>query len=147
MSLDAHRQRIVNWINATGGTSSAFDVTTKVLAVVSICSYYFCIEYNGHFNTSWCLSLLSCHWWQLHQLYLGLFASQGLYSDATLIGSVVKGCRKLHNILCWILKSTSGHLILDDNILNKNIVELFYAPSIFLFLSLLLHLHCLSFSR
>lgn len=29
--LDAHRQRIVNWINATGGTSSAFDVTTKVV--------------------------------------------------------------------------------------------------------------------
>nr|XP_016434278.1 PREDICTED: uncharacterized protein LOC107760700 isoform X1 [Nicotiana tabacum] len=28
---DAHRQRIVNWINATGGSSSAFDVTTKVL--------------------------------------------------------------------------------------------------------------------
>lgn len=27
---DAHRQRIVNWINAAGGTSSAFDVTTKV---------------------------------------------------------------------------------------------------------------------
>lgn len=27
---DAHRQRIINWINATGGTSSAFDVTTKV---------------------------------------------------------------------------------------------------------------------
>ncbi|XP_071915829.1 uncharacterized protein [Coffea arabica] len=26
---DAHRQRIVNWINATGGISSAFDVTTK----------------------------------------------------------------------------------------------------------------------
>ncbi|XP_027187610.1 uncharacterized protein [Cicer arietinum] len=26
---DAHRQRIVNWINATGGTSSAFDITTK----------------------------------------------------------------------------------------------------------------------
>lgn len=26
---DAHRQRIVNWVNATGGTSSAFDVTTK----------------------------------------------------------------------------------------------------------------------
>ncbi|CAM6100036.1 unnamed protein product [Calypogeia fissa] len=26
---DAHRQRIINWINATGGTSSAFDVTTK----------------------------------------------------------------------------------------------------------------------
>ncbi|KAG6405866.1 hypothetical protein SASPL_133460 [Salvia splendens] len=29
---DAHRQRIVNWINATGGTSSAFDVTTKANA-------------------------------------------------------------------------------------------------------------------
>ncbi|MCO5602610.1 hypothetical protein L7F22_056744 [Adiantum nelumboides] len=26
---DAHRQRIVNWVNASGGTSSAFDVTTK----------------------------------------------------------------------------------------------------------------------
>ncbi|XP_077223141.1 uncharacterized protein LOC143856751 [Tasmannia lanceolata] len=26
---DAHRQRIVDWINATGGTSSAFDVTSK----------------------------------------------------------------------------------------------------------------------
>ncbi|XP_024963847.1 uncharacterized protein LOC112504124, partial [Cynara cardunculus var. scolymus] len=26
---DAHRQRVINWINATGGTSSAFDVTTK----------------------------------------------------------------------------------------------------------------------
>ncbi|KAG0557919.1 hypothetical protein KC19_11G166400 [Ceratodon purpureus] len=26
---DSHRQRIVNWINAAGGTSSAFDVTTK----------------------------------------------------------------------------------------------------------------------
>ncbi|WCJ25592.1 Alpha-amylase [Euphorbia peplus] len=26
---DSHRQRLVNWINATGGTSSAFDVTTK----------------------------------------------------------------------------------------------------------------------
>lgn len=26
---NGHRQRIINWINATGGTSSAFDVTTK----------------------------------------------------------------------------------------------------------------------
>ncbi|XP_057822676.1 uncharacterized protein LOC131035073 isoform X1 [Cryptomeria japonica] len=26
---DSHRQRIINWINATQGTSSAFDVTTK----------------------------------------------------------------------------------------------------------------------
>jgi hypothetical protein len=29
--IDVHRQRIVNWINATDGTSSAFDITTKVL--------------------------------------------------------------------------------------------------------------------
>ncbi|KAJ0901493.1 putative alpha-amylase [Helianthus annuus] len=28
---DAHRQRVINWINATSGTSSAFDVTTKVI--------------------------------------------------------------------------------------------------------------------
>lgn len=28
-SQDSHRQRIVNWVNATGGSSSAFDVTTK----------------------------------------------------------------------------------------------------------------------
>lgn len=26
---DAHRQRIVDWINATSGTAGAFDVTTK----------------------------------------------------------------------------------------------------------------------
>ena len=26
---DAHRQRIVNWINAAGGLSTAFDITTK----------------------------------------------------------------------------------------------------------------------
>ncbi|XP_052116794.1 uncharacterized protein LOC107486262 [Arachis duranensis] len=26
---DAHRQRIVDWVNATGGTSAAFDMTTK----------------------------------------------------------------------------------------------------------------------
>ncbi|CAK9193722.1 unnamed protein product [Sphagnum troendelagicum] len=26
---DSHRQRIIDWINAAGGTSSAFDVTTK----------------------------------------------------------------------------------------------------------------------
>jgi hypothetical protein len=29
--IDAQRQRIVNWINATSSTSSAFDITTKVL--------------------------------------------------------------------------------------------------------------------
>ncbi|KAI3794245.1 hypothetical protein L1987_36874 [Smallanthus sonchifolius] len=26
----AHCQRVINWINATGGTSSTFDVTTKM---------------------------------------------------------------------------------------------------------------------
>lgn len=34
---DAHRQRIVDWINATSGTAGAFDVTTKgILHSVSI---------------------------------------------------------------------------------------------------------------
>lgn len=28
-SQDAHRQRIIDWINATNGFSGAFDVTTK----------------------------------------------------------------------------------------------------------------------
>ena len=26
---DAHRQQIIDWINAAGGTTTAFDVTTK----------------------------------------------------------------------------------------------------------------------
>ena len=42
MYPDAHRQRIINWINATGGTSSAFDVTTKVLSGLlqdAFCNY------------------------------------------------------------------------------------------------------------
>ena len=29
MLQDAHRQRIIDWINAAGGTATAFDVTTK----------------------------------------------------------------------------------------------------------------------
>ena len=29
MVQDAHRQRIIDWINAAGGTATAFDVTTK----------------------------------------------------------------------------------------------------------------------
>ncbi|KAL5582175.1 hypothetical protein UlMin_014617 [Ulmus minor] len=37
---DAHRQRIVNWINATGGTSSAFDVTTKGILHYALHSEY-----------------------------------------------------------------------------------------------------------
>lgn len=36
---DAHRQRIVDWINATNGAAGAFDVTTKgILHSVSISS-------------------------------------------------------------------------------------------------------------
>ncbi|GKB18929.1 hypothetical protein Tco_0852852 [Tanacetum coccineum] len=31
MCAYAHRKRVINWINATGGTSSAFDVTTKTI--------------------------------------------------------------------------------------------------------------------
>jgi len=37
---DAHRQRIVNWINATGGSSSAFDVTTKGILHVALHNQY-----------------------------------------------------------------------------------------------------------
>lgn len=34
---DAHRQRIIDWINAASGTAGAFDVTTKgILHSVSI---------------------------------------------------------------------------------------------------------------
>jgi hypothetical protein len=46
---DAHRQRIVDWINATSGTAGAFDVTTKgILHIVrfyrnSLNSYYHCL--------------------------------------------------------------------------------------------------------
>lgn len=39
---DAHRQWIINWINATGDTSSAFDVTTKV--ILSISQHFFSRE-------------------------------------------------------------------------------------------------------
>uniref|UniRef100_A0A7N0ULS4 1,4-alpha-D-glucan glucanohydrolase n=1 Tax=Kalanchoe fedtschenkoi TaxID=63787 RepID=A0A7N0ULS4_KALFE len=39
---DAHRQRIVDWINATGGTAGAFDVTTKGIlhAALEKCEYW-----------------------------------------------------------------------------------------------------------
>ncbi|GMJ13462.1 ALPHA-AMYLASE-LIKE 3, alpha-amylase-like 3 [Hibiscus trionum] len=38
---DAHRQRIVDWINATNGTAGAFDVTTKGIlhSVLERCEY------------------------------------------------------------------------------------------------------------
>ena len=39
---DAHRQRIINWINAAGGRATAFDVTTKGIlhAVFERCEYW-----------------------------------------------------------------------------------------------------------
>lgn len=40
---DAHRQRIIDWINATSGAAGAFDVTTKgILHAVSVhlCKFY-----------------------------------------------------------------------------------------------------------
>ncbi|KAL8518790.1 hypothetical protein ACS0TY_009955 [Phlomoides rotata] len=39
---DAHRQRIVDWINATNGTASAFDVTTKGIlhSALEKCEYW-----------------------------------------------------------------------------------------------------------
>ena len=40
---DAHRQRIVDWINDTHGTAGAFDVTTKgIFHSVSISKILFC---------------------------------------------------------------------------------------------------------
>ncbi|XP_022998113.1 alpha-amylase 3, chloroplastic-like [Cucurbita maxima] len=39
---DAHRQRIIDWINATNGTAGAFDVTTKGIlhSAVDRCEYW-----------------------------------------------------------------------------------------------------------
>ncbi|XP_021722967.1 alpha-amylase 3, chloroplastic-like [Chenopodium quinoa] len=39
---DAHRQRIIDWVNATGGTAGAFDVTTKGIlhSVLERCEYW-----------------------------------------------------------------------------------------------------------
>lgn len=42
---DAHRQRIIDWINAANGTAGAFDVTTKgILHSVSI-PFLFSLSY------------------------------------------------------------------------------------------------------
>ncbi|KAK2456317.1 60S ribosomal protein L37a [Trifolium repens] len=40
IAKDVHRQRIVNWINATDGTSSAFDITTKRILHSSLHNEY-----------------------------------------------------------------------------------------------------------
>ena len=51
---DAHRQRIIDWINATSGAAGAFDVTTKgILHAVSV---HLCRFYVGTF-------VLSCSLW------------------------------------------------------------------------------------
>ena len=42
LNQDAHRQRIIDWINAAGGLSTAFDITTKGIlhAVFERCEYW-----------------------------------------------------------------------------------------------------------
>lgn len=37
---DAHRQRTVNWCDRTGGTSAAFDFTTKGVQLLTPCAYH-----------------------------------------------------------------------------------------------------------
>lgn len=49
---DAHRQRTVNWCDRTGGTSAAFDFTTKGAATATPAAR------NNHGpNTAWCTIL------------------------------------------------------------------------------------------
>ncbi|KAI3502457.1 hypothetical protein L1887_30536 [Cichorium endivia] len=46
---DAHRQRIVDWINATNGSAGAFDVTTKGIlhSAIERCEYWRLSDSNG----------------------------------------------------------------------------------------------------
>ncbi|XP_009758349.1 alpha-amylase 3, chloroplastic isoform X2 [Nicotiana tabacum] len=46
---DAHRQRIVDWINATNGTAGAFDVTTKGIlhSAIERCEYWRLSDQKG----------------------------------------------------------------------------------------------------
>ncbi|KAK9052138.1 hypothetical protein SSX86_028766 [Deinandra increscens subsp. villosa] len=46
---DAHRQRIVDWINDTNGTAGAFDVTTKGIfhSAIERCEYWRLSDSNG----------------------------------------------------------------------------------------------------
>ncbi|KAI3978016.1 hypothetical protein MKX01_032393 [Papaver californicum] len=48
-SLNAHRQRIIDWINATSGTSGAFDVTTKGIlhSALEGCEYWRLSDESG----------------------------------------------------------------------------------------------------
>nr|GME05047.1 alpha-amylase 3, chloroplastic isoform X2 [Ipomoea batatas] len=55
---DAHRQRIVDWINATNGTVGAFDVTTKGILHAAGCKggkmQGGCELYGGKLGTGEC---------------------------------------------------------------------------------------------
>ncbi|KAJ8773734.1 hypothetical protein K2173_006384 [Erythroxylum novogranatense] len=46
---DAHRQRIIDWINATGGIAGAFDITTKGIlhSVLERCEYWRLSDQKG----------------------------------------------------------------------------------------------------
>ncbi|KAJ7943526.1 Alpha-amylase [Quillaja saponaria] len=46
---DAHRQRIIDWINATNGTAGAFDVTTKGIlhSALERCEYWRLSDHKG----------------------------------------------------------------------------------------------------
>jgi len=50
LNQDAHRQRTVDWINAAGGLSTAFDITTKGIlhAVFERCEYWRLSDAQGH---------------------------------------------------------------------------------------------------
>ncbi|XWS34048.1 hypothetical protein CRYUN_Cryun21dG0005700 [Craigia yunnanensis] len=49
LNQDAHRQRIVDWINATSGTAGAFDVTTKGIlhSALQRCEYWRLSDQKG----------------------------------------------------------------------------------------------------
>lgn len=47
---DAHRQRIIDWINATNGAAGAFDVTTKGI-LHSVCIHL-------HYSPMGCLDVI-----------------------------------------------------------------------------------------
>lgn len=57
-SQDAHRQRIIDWINATGGNASAFDVTTKGIlhAVRFLLSLFESVSFSLHYRNFYCVT-------------------------------------------------------------------------------------------
>lgn len=46
-NTDANRQTIVNWVDATGGSSKAFDFTTKGILQVAVQNQYWRLSQNG----------------------------------------------------------------------------------------------------